>query len=526
MDKKITPSLDNLELMYKNLTYWDNYTGSVLMFILVTITEILFLLYFQVMAQAQLIRNDWANQRCNPKIIPFAGFINSPNDIINYTQENFEYCSQSILTDISQTATEPLQFIVSTFSSMTAAMEEDIQMIRAMFDKLRTMFQTIFQEIMGRLMNIMIPIQQIIISFKDLVAKIEGTMTSALFLVLGAYYSLQSLCNDMAHIVVNILIGMTVTIAILWMLPFTWVAAAALTVPYIIITVIMAVFLAFMVDVLNLNANLTLPKLKCFDKNTLLMLNDGTSKKIIDITPGDILMNNNEVTSIIKVETKDSTIFNLNNILVSDTHIVKYREKWIPTAEHPEAVLVDSYNEPYLYCLNTSNKIIEINNTIFTDWDEIYGENLTILKKNNIIPINDLKDIHTYLDSGISAFTKINLKNKECKNIKDIEIGDILENGGRVYGIVEINGKNIHKQYIYDLGETQSIKGGPNLMLINKNININKNTIICFDRKVLRKEEQENKLYHLLTDKKYFYINNIKIYDYNASVDFFLDKLN
>ena len=363
MDKKTTPSLDNLEFMYKNLTYWDNYTGSVLMFILVTITEILILLYFQVMAQAQLIRNDWTNQRCKPQILPFAGFINSPNDIINYTQENFEYCSQSILTNISETALEPLHFIVSTFSSMTATMEEDIQMIRAMFDKVRGMFQTIFQEIMGRLMNIMIPLQQIIITFKDLIAKIEGTMTSALFLVLGAYYSLQSLCNDMAHIVVNILIGMTVTIAILWMLPFTWVAAAALTVPYIIITVIMAIFLAFMVDVLKLNADMTLPKLKCFDKNTLLILNDGTEKKIIDIIPGDVLINNNEVTSIIKVETKGSKIYKLNNILVSDTHIVQYREKWIKTDEHPDAILIESYNEPYLYCLNTSNKIIEINNS-------------------------------------------------------------------------------------------------------------------------------------------------------------------
>ena len=112
--------------------------------------------------------------------------------------------------------------------------------------------------------------------------------------------------------------------------------------------------------------------------------------------------------------------------------------------------------------------------------------------------------------------------NKECKNMKDIEIGDILENGEKVYGIVEINGKNIHKQYIYDLGKTQTIKGGNNLLITNMN---NKNNTMYFNRKILRKEEEEDKLYHLLTDKKYFYINNIKIYDYNANIDLFLDKL-
>ena len=34
----------------------------------------------------------------------------------------------------------------------------------------------------------------------------------------------------------------------------------------------------------------------------------------------------------------------------------------------------------------------------------------------------------------------------------------------------------------------------------------------------------ENKLYHLLTNKKTFYVHNIRFYDYNASIDLFLDK--
>ena len=38
------------------------------------------------------------------------------------------------------------------------------------------------------------------------------------------------------------------------------------------------------------------------------------------------------------------------------------------------------------------------------------------------------------------------------------------------------------------------------------------------------KDIKEPKLYHLLTDKKTFTINNIKFFDYNSSVDLFLDK--
>ena len=35
---------------------------------------------------------------------------------------------------------------------------------------------------------------------------------------------------------------------------------------------------------------------------------------------------------------------------------------------------------------------------------------------------------------------------------------------------------------------------------------------------------KENKLYHLLTDKNSFYVNNVYFYDYNSSIDLFLDK--
>ena len=56
------------------------------------------------------------------------------------------------------------------------------------------------------------------------------------------------------------------------------------------------------------------------------------------------------------------------------------------------------------------------------------------------------------MDSGFKGETKIQLKNKAYKEIKEIEVGDILSNGERVYGIVKINGNNLHEQFKYNLG--------------------------------------------------------------------------
>ena len=40
----------------------------------------------------------------------------------------------------------------------------------------------------------------------------------------------------------------------------------------------------------------------------------------------------------------------------------------------------------------------------------------------------------------------------------------------------------------------------------------------------VKSEKKHNKLYHLLTDTKTFYIGDIQFYDYNAAIDILLDK--
>jgi hypothetical protein len=517
--------IQNIKKMYEKLTYFDQYGGNLMLFIIITLVLLIFISYCYVKIHAQPIIDDWPNQRCKPSIIPFAGFITHPEGIsaIDYTAQNFTNCTQNILSSITGTAVEPLTFVVNIFKNMVAEIMDSIQFIRGMFDKIRTLFQTISEEIMGRILNFMIPLQKIIISFKDLLGKVEGSMTAGLFTLLGSYYALKSLMGAIAQFIIIILISLAVLIAIFWIIPFTWGFAISNTVIFIAIAIPMIIILAFFLDVLKVQPDLSIPQVKCFDENTLIDMNDGTQKKISEIKNGDLLIDNNEVTSIIKVETKGSIIYNLNNIIVSDSHIVKYNKKWIRVSEHPDAIKYN-YNKPFLYCLNTSNKIIQINNIIFTDWDEIYEDKLIDVKLNGHFPIKKLNDIHTYLDSGFKGETKIQLKNKTYKEIKKIEVGDILLNGERVYGIVKINGSNLHKQFEYNLGNKLVVEGGPNLIICNEKINYN--TTLTLEnnfKKILYKKH--NQLYHLLTDSKTFYIDNIRFYDYNAAIDIFLKKI-
>ena len=100
------------------------------------------------------------------------------------------------------------------------------------------------------------------------------------------------------------------------------------------------------------------------------------------------------------------------------------------------------------------------------------------------------------------------LKDKLSHSLNKIKINDILENGEKVYGIVELDGKLIAEQYKYNLGENKFIEG------YSLDFNYPKTKII----------NKYNKLYHLLTDRGTFKIQNTIIKDYNAAIDRFLEN--
>ena len=114
--------------------------------------------------------------------------------------------------------------------------------------------------------------------------------------------------------------------------------------------------------------------------------------------------------------------------------------------------------------------------------------------------------ISQFLDCGFVKSTKVAVENDLYIDINKIKINDILANGEKVYGIVEIDGSTVVKQFKYNLGENFVEGYIPDLTIQKENISMS-----------------NNKLYHLLTDKGTFKIENVIIKDYNATIDRFLE---
>jgi hypothetical protein len=195
-------------------------------------------------------------------------------------------------------------------------------------------------------------------------------------------------------------------------------------------------------------------------------------------------------------------MFQLGSVLVSGSHRVKYEGKWILVKDHPAAVSLSS-SDPYIYCLNTNLKTIRVGANEFADWDEVFDEELTELLTR--IDSNDTADIHKYYDGGFYSDAKVEMENGELREISNLEIGAILKDGVKVVGLVEVLREN--------LGGTVGIHG------------INLHTVFVNERANLEKVGKETKnLRHLITDKKYFYVDGVKYFHYNSQVELFLEK--
>ena len=87
--------------------------------------------------------------------------------------------------------------------------------MRAIFDRIRNVIIGVIRNIMNRLLNLLAPLQQIILGAKDVFNKCQGIMTAILYSVFGAYLSLKSLLGAIAQFISNILIALAIIIVIL-----------------------------------------------------------------------------------------------------------------------------------------------------------------------------------------------------------------------------------------------------------------------------------------------------------------------
>jgi hypothetical protein len=268
------------------------------------------LMYYWTMAAE--IKKDWNKYRCNPMFMPLSDNV----------QQDFTYCVQNTQTDLMGYLLQPLTYITSNLTELGGTLGGSINNVREMLAKVRSFVTDTVKSIFGVFLNLIIEFQKMTISIKDLVGKIIGILVTVMYIMDGSNKTIVSMWAGPSGQLVRALGG-------------------------------------------------------CFHPDTKVKLKNGKYVAMKDLQLGDILENGSKVETTMKINNRYDEPFykfindGTNNIFVTGTHLVKYKNNFIKVKDHPLAQLQDeSTKEAWFSCLITDDHKIPIGDFIFWDWED------------------------------------------------------------------------------------------------------------------------------------------------------------
>lgn len=525
---------ENIHKLYGNFGdgFFNKYGGSFFLSILVFITIVVLVVYINMKVNIVKIKDNWNNLKCDPRYAAFSGMVvpEEGKTLFESGTENVQHCFNTVLKEVSDQSLSPLYFIINNLKSVANETSDFINSSRKISSNVRNSLNSIFGDVFSRLINVMVPFQSMVVNLKDIFSKMKTTLLTSMYPLLGMYYVLKSSIDLMYKIIVKILIGLAATIVVLWIFPFTWGAAAAMTSIFLMIMTPMLIMAVIMGDVFHLSHK-KLPKKPhkrhCFNGDFIIQTQRGEIP-ISELKPNDIVKGNVRVTSVMKLSRNDELLYDLGNgLYVSGTHkiynerlkdfIYVFRDGRFKKAKHR--------NDEFLYCFNTTNKLIQMNGYVFLDYDELTNDYLTdiIMHFKTTFPtmVFNKSSLHNTYDGGFSHETPILMSDISLKMLSEIEIGDTLWGDIEVLGIVTIQ-PNTTRTFSVKVNKT-SIKDCNRNIVFENTATREKESTLNYKKNKHDSFTQTSEKYkiHLLTNTGFFYLKNMKIYDYNACLEYF-----
>ena len=514
---------DSVKEVYDKVGYGQQYGLDIWITVVLIVVFFCATAYFYVLGHLQPIKADWPVNRCNPAYIPFAGIINPPENssAMNYTSENFEYCTQNILKEITGYFLAPFYYLMNVIRETVDEMRKAANAIRQEFDKIRDALSNITAQIMARVENAIVPLTKMVITVRDLFAKTAGVVMTGMYTFMTAYMGLNSI---FAIIIDGILAGLILLAALiipLWFIPFVGPPLAiADTAVFVAILSLFIIFKVFLSEVMGIASGDAPPIPACFAKGTSLIMKEGKTRPIEEVKIGDVLIDDGVVTGVMKMCSRGQDVFDIDGVLVTGRHRVFHPEVGlIQAASHPAAVRIHDFREEYVYCVNTSTKRLVINSEVYVDWDDLDPMDMYELDlqcaRTGIVP-HELsgEDIHHHLECGLAGGSMVELDDGRSVPIQEVEVNDVLRFGETVLGIVKLDARDVVCTKEYNLDTTRSLRGSGNVLILDGDLGT-----ICTYSIDGTEVQGERYLYHLVTDVGSFVTDGVRVGDYNTGLE-------
>lgn len=400
--------------------------------------------FSMVYADKSSIMANWDKERCKLPII-LTAFMYKPSDYIgsasDFSQDNFDFCIKAFANTALKIATEPALQATSGQIDAQGTISQLHNSIRLMIGNLQ---RDISKQVSIMYNRYKLGRGQAIRVFQHLksaIGRLQGIMGGIVYIALSAFVSIMNTIELIVWIVIIIIIILTILFILLFfkLFPFT----------PLIIAVVVSLVAAGLGTMIGGAASVF-----CFAPDTKVIMKDGKTMPIKDLSIGNVLMDGGIVEGMFTFDASETPLYNYKGILVSGTHIIycPKKKRYMEVVDHPDAVLTQTKVDR-VYCPIVSSRHVPVQNaagglSLFCDWEEVSSPaatNLWMKKVSNSLGINPTK----YADdaAGFNGNT-VRVWNEEGQlvSIKEIQIGSYIldsQNKVKVLGIVRREGPAI-----------------------------------------------------------------------------------
>lgn len=163
---------------------------SILIFILCFIC----LALIEIGGQMKNLQENWGSYRCNPAIIPIAGYL-APSGSTMSTSDNMSYCIQSMMTSFAPTILQPLTFIQGKTTGMMTNLTDSMYAAREQQSKATKQSAGMFGSIYSMFGNVVVVFHVIIIKLIAAQGRTSAIMTTLMHVLITTKLTFESMWN-------------------------------------------------------------------------------------------------------------------------------------------------------------------------------------------------------------------------------------------------------------------------------------------------------------------------------------------
>ena len=385
---------------------------------------------------------NWDEKRCDPYVVPLAGFFKpfeDPRTPSQFARDNWTFCEKQYVQSALNMAAEAPKRVAAVAEGSVGVVGGIVDTVADVFFNLWKVCYSMYSSFMDRMKGVARLFQNFMINLYSIVDRMNAAVQSMIFgliaLILTIINSIQ-----VTLIVTIIVIGIVLILQILLFFLLMPISSLILTVTAVVATVVVTVVTAIAAAMVS---ELFDPG-ACFVTGTPVMMQGGETLPIEKVQVGDILSDGGRVTAFHEFWS-DDPVYDIHGVGVTGDHLIFDCGSLKPVSEHrnavrrPVSVWEKLQGGQRLWCLTTTTRRIPCTvAATFADWEEIPEEDEealvawyeTVWKTLNSSESEAPKPTPAHLDAeaGLSRDSRIACKDwmgrRISKPIADIRIGD------------------------------------------------------------------------------------------------------